>query len=76
MKKIKTIVAATLRGVVILAPCAAFLWWAWGKVSALFSILAAVGVEAIYLFLFAFVIVAIRAAKDMKEKKAKESAEV
>lgn len=75
MKKIKIIVAAILRGVVILAPGAAFLWWAWGKVAALFAILATVGVEAIYLFLFAFIIVAIRAAKDMKEKKAKESAE-
>lgn len=75
MKKIKTIVAAILRGIIILAPGAAFLWWAWGKVSALFSILASVGVETIYLFLFAFVIVAIRAAKDLKEKKAEESAE-
>lgn len=75
MKKIKTIVAAILRGIVILAPGAAFLWWGWGKVSALFSILATVGVETIYLFLFALVICAIRAAKDMKEKKAVESAE-
>lgn len=69
MKKIKIIVAAILRGVVILAPGATFLWWAWGKVSALFAILASIGVETIYLFLFALVICAIRAAKDMKEKK-------
>ncbi len=69
MKKIKIIVAAILRGIVILAPGAAFLWWTWGKVSALFSILATVGVESIYLFLFAFAVVAIRAAKDMKKKK-------
>lgn len=69
MKKIKIIVAAILRGVVILAPGATFLWWAWSKVAALFAILAALGVEAVFLFLFAFIIVAIRAAKDMKEKK-------
>lgn len=74
MKKIKTIVAAILRGVIILAPGAAFLWWAWSKVSALFSILATVGVETIYLFIFALVICAIRAAKDMKEKKAEATA--
>lgn len=74
MKKIKIIVAAILRGVVILAPGAAFLWWAWGKVSALFSILATVGLESIYLLLFAFVVVAIRAAKDMKKKKEEATA--
>ena len=74
MKKIKTIVAAILRGVVVLAPGATFLWWAWGKVSALFTILSSIGVESVYLFLFALVIVVVRAAKDMKEKKAEESA--
>lgn len=73
MKKVKIIVAAILRGVIVLAPGATFLWWAWGKVSALFAILAALGAEAIYLFLFALIIVAIRAAKDMKQKKAEES---
>ena len=51
MKKIKIIVSAILRGVVVLTPGATFLWWAWGKVSALFSILAAVGVETLWLFL-------------------------
>lgn len=73
MKKIKTIVAAILRGVIVLAPGATFLWWAWGKVSALFAILASIGVETIYLFLFALVICAIRAAKDMKKKKEEEA---
>lgn len=73
MKKIKTIVAAILRGVIVLAPGATFLWWAWGKVSALFAILASIGIETIYLFLFAIVICAIRAAKDMKKKKEEET---
>ena len=43
--------------------------------AALISILATVGVEAVFLFIFAFIVVAIRAAKDLKEKKAEESAE-
>ena len=75
MKKIKTIVAAILRGVVVLAPGATFLWWAWGKVSTLFAILASIGIETIYLLFFTLIIMAIRAAKDMNEKKAEESAE-
>lgn len=74
MKKIKIIVAAILRGVVILTPGATFLWWAWSKVAAMFAILASIGVETIYLFLFALVICAIRAAKDMKEKKSEATA--
>lgn len=75
MKKIKIIVSAILRGALLLTPGAAFSWWAWGKAPALISILATVGVEAVFLFIFAFIVVAIRAAKDLKEKKAEESAE-
>ena len=70
MKKIKIIVSA-----ILLTPGVAFSWWAWGKVPALISILASAGVEAVFLFIFAFIVVAIRAAKDLKEKKAEESAE-
>lgn len=75
MKKIKIIVSAILRGAILLTPGVAFSWWAWGKVPALISILASAGVEAVFLFIFAFIVVAIRAAKDLKEKKAEESAE-
>ncbi len=75
MKKMKVIVGAIIRGALLLAPGAAFSWWAWGKAPSLISILATVGVEAVFLFIFAFIVVAIRAAKEMKEKKAEESAE-
>ena len=75
MKKIKIIVAAIIRGVVILTPGAAFAWWASGKVPALFSILATVGLESIYLFIFAFMVVALKAAKDMKKKKEEAATE-
>lgn len=69
MKKIKVIVAAILRGVIILLPGAAFLYWAWTKVPAMFSILATVGVETLYLLLFAFMVALVKAVKDLKKKK-------
>lgn len=75
MKKIKIIVSAILRGALLLTPGAAFSWWSWGKAPALISILASLGVEALFLFIFAFIVMAIRATKDLKEKKAEESAE-
>lgn len=62
MKKIKFIVAAILRGTLLLAPGVAFAIWQWDKVSALVNILAAVGLEAIFLFLFAFLKVALDVA--------------
>lgn len=74
MKRIRIIVAAILRGVVLLVPGAAFLWWAWGKVPALFSILAAAGAEAVWLLVFTFVLVAVKAAMDLRKKKAERSA--
>lgn len=73
MKKIKIIVAAILRGIIILSPGAAFLWWAWGKVPALFSVLASVGAEVIYLAVFALSAVLIKAAQDIKQKKEMET---
>lgn len=74
MKKIKVIVAAILRGALIMAPGAAFLWWAWGKVPALFSILAAGGLESLYLLLFSIVILGVRGAREIRDKKEEESA--
>lgn len=74
MKKLKIIVAAILRGVILLTPGAVFLVWAWTKVPALFSILASVGVETLFLFLFSFITVAVQAAKDMNKKQTDQSA--
>lgn len=74
MKKIKVIVAAILRGALIMAPGAAFLWWAWGKATALFSILAAAGLESVWLLLFSIVILGVRGAREIRDKKEEESA--
>lgn len=74
MKQIKIIVSAIIRGALLLTPGAAFSWWAWGKAPAIISVFATVGTEAMFLFIYAFIVVAIRAAKDLKNKKAKESA--
>lgn len=63
MKKIKIIVAAILRGALLIAPGTAFAVWQWGKVSALINILAAVGLETLFLFVFAFVKVAFDVAR-------------
>ncbi|MDE6243764.1 MAG: hypothetical protein K2M14_07125 [Muribaculaceae bacterium] len=74
MNKIKIIVSAILRGALLLTPGAAFCWWAWSKAPAIISVLATVGTEAMFLFIYAFIVVAIRAAKDLKNKKTEESA--
>lgn len=74
MKKIKVIVAAILRGALIMAPGTAFLWWAWGKVPALFSILAATGLESVFLLLFSIVILGVKGAREIQDKKEEESA--
>ena len=68
MKKVKIIVGAILRGALLIAPGAAFGWWAWNKAMALIAILAAVGVETVFLFVFSFITVAIQARRDLKKK--------
>ncbi len=54
MKKIKNIVAAIIRGALLITPGTAFAVWQWGKVSAMVNILAAVGLETLFLLLFTF----------------------
>lgn len=75
MKKIKIIVGAILRGAIIVTPGSAFLWWAWSKVPTLFSILASIGVETLFLFLFAIFSVSAGVAKDLKKNNTDYSAE-
>ncbi len=72
MKKLKIIVAAILRGVILIAPAAASGWWFWGKAPALIAILAAIGVEFLWLLVFSFVAVARSEAK-RRMKEASES---
>lgn len=69
MKKIKIIVAAILRGSLLISPGTAFAVWQWGKVSALINILAAVGLETVFLLVFSFIVVAIRVARDEARKR-------
>ena len=73
MKKVKIIVGAILRGALLVAPGVAFGWWAWNKAMALIAILAAVGVETLFLFVFSFITVAIKARRDLLRKKAAEA---
>ena len=58
MKKVKIIVGAILRGALLVAPGAAFGWWAWSKAPALIAILAAVAVETMLQLLFSLIAVA------------------
>lgn len=73
MKKVKFIVAAIIRGTLLLAPGVLFGWWAWSKAAALIAILAAVGVETLFLFVFSFISVAIQARKDLKHQQSEEA---
>lgn len=68
MKKLKIIVAAIVRGALLLAPGAAYLWWIWGKVAALVAILAAVGLETLWLIAFSFVVVFVQTWRDRKKQ--------
>lgn len=70
MKKIRIIVAAIVRGALLIAPGMAFAVWQWGKVSALINILAAVGLETAFLLVFSFIVVAIRVARNEAKKRA------
>ena len=71
MKKIKIFTAAVVRGALILAPGVIFFFWQWGKVSSLVNILAAVGLETLFLLVFSVVKVGI----DVARKQSKSSPE-
>lgn len=68
MKKLKIIVAAIVRGALLLAPGAAYLWCIWGTVAALVAILAAVGLETLWLIAFSFVVLFVQAWRDRKKE--------
>ena len=69
MKKVKIIVGAIIRFALLVAPGAAMGWWAWSKAPALIAILAAVGVETLFLLVFSFITVAVQARRDLRRKK-------
>ncbi|MDE6277258.1 MAG: hypothetical protein K2M06_04035 [Muribaculaceae bacterium] len=68
MKKIKFIVAATVRGAMLISPGAAFAVWQWAKVPTFINILASVGVESLFLFVFAVV----KTAVDITRKRSRD----
>lgn len=68
MKKIKIIVGAILRGALVVAPGIASAWWAWGKAPALIAILAAVGIEFLWLLVFSFFTVAVQTWRNRKKQ--------
>lgn len=68
MKKIKIIVGAILRSALVIAPGIASGWWFWGKAPALIAILAAVGVEFLWLLVFSFLTIAVQTWRNHKER--------
>lgn len=62
-KRLKRVMAALLRCLILFTPGVAFLVFALSAVPALFAVLAAFGVEAVYLFLFALVLTVIEAVR-------------
>lgn len=73
MKKMKIIVSAILRAALLVAPGAAFGWWACTRTMALIAILAAVGAEILFLFVFSIIAIAVQARCDLRRKKAEEA---
>lgn len=68
MKKIKNIVGAILRGVLVLAPGVVFLWWLWGKVAAFVAILASFGLEMLWAIVITFILAVIEACHERRKK--------
>lgn len=75
MKKLKVLVGALLRGALLAAPGCLFGWWAWSLAPALIAVLAAMGLEVIFLSIYSFVVVAIQARRDLKRKEPLEIGE-
>lgn len=74
MKKLMIIIGAMLRFAFLVAPGAAFGWWAWGNASALIAVPAAIGVETLFLFVFSLIAVAIQARRDLRRKETEAEA--
>ena len=78
MKKLKTIAAAIVRAALLLSPGIAFAVWCWPMLDPLINILAAVGLETLFLLVFMFISVTVQAFKLQKAEKAAalENAEI
>lgn len=67
MKKLKTIAAAIVRAALLLSPGIAFAVWHWPMLNPLINILAAVGLETLFLLVIVFISVITPAVKATKK---------
>lgn len=75
MKKLRIFVAAVIRGALLLSPGVAFSIWQWHSTTALINILAAVGLETLFLLAFVFISVIGKAVqKNIKDNNENEDA--
>lgn len=73
MKKLKTIAAAIVRAALLLSPGIAFAVWCWQMLHPVINILAAVGLETLFLLVFVFISVTVQAYKADKAEKAAQA---
>lgn len=75
MKKLRIFAAAVIRGALLLSPGVAFSIWQWHSTTALINILAAVGLETLFLLAFVFISVIGKAVqKNIKDNNENEDA--
>lgn len=72
MKKLRIFAAAVIRGALLLTPGVAFSIWQWHSTTALINILAAVGLETLFLLVFVFITVTIQAYRAEKKSRMEE----
>lgn len=75
MKKLRVLAAAVTRGALLLSPGVAFSIWQWHSTTALINILAAVGLETLFLLVFVFISVTVQAYKAEKKSRQEEQKE-
>lgn len=76
MKKLRIFAAAVIRGSLLLTPGVAFSIWQWHSTTALINILAAVGLETLFLLVFVFITVTVQAYKAEKKSRAEGQEEI
>lgn len=75
MKKLRFIAASILRGVLLLLPGLAFAALEWCKAETYIIILAAIGLEGIFLCIYSFLSLAVATAKERRKIAADNSSE-
>ena len=75
MKKLRVFAAAVIRGALLLFPAVAFLIWQWHSTPAMINILAAVGLETLFLLVFSVVSVSVQMYKTEKKNRLEQQEE-